>query len=59
MTVNQNHLVTTSWSNPSSAELYQAKWRGEPACQIQYTEALNLVWTALRTYKVAKMVLSP
>lgn len=38
MNHNQNQLATTSWSNLASAELYQAGWPGEPACQAQYEE---------------------
>lgn len=38
MSHNQNQLVTTCWTNPSSAELYQAKWPGEPACRKQHVE---------------------
>ena len=36
MSDNRNQLVTTTWSNSASEELYNAQWPGEPACQKQH-----------------------
>jgi hypothetical protein len=38
MSHNQNQLITTTWSNAGSAELFATKWRGEPQCIAQYHE---------------------
>ena len=35
---NTNRIVTTTWSNPGSEELYLSKWPSEPKCRDQYEQ---------------------